>query len=164
MPEALVCPNCKAPLRIESTQVLTTCQYCGYQIKQTAAALAVSAPAAGPHLIERIGLAVKGARTVLEILAAGTTLPVEKRELLSTVSDNQETMTVTLVSGNSDKADENRPLAEIVFPVRQRAPRGVVKITLALRVGADGKVSLSLVEEGTDNRLERHDLSVAVAS
>jgi hypothetical protein len=57
-----------------------------------------------------------------------------------------------------------RPLASFPFPIRKRAPRGVPKIALTVRVAESGAMSLTLAEPGTDNVLDRDGIDVTVAS
>ena len=83
MAEALRCPNCQAPLKVEADQPLVVCTYCGHQIKQT-----VAMPSAGPRRVDfspealmRQGIDVaqlrrRGRRAVLIGVLVTTLLPI----------------------------------------------------------------------------------------
>ena len=48
------------------------------------------------------------------------------------------------------------------FPIQKRGPRGIIKIALTLRVSVSGQLSLSLIEQGTSNVLDRGGLAVLI--
>ncbi len=48
MPKAYTCPNCQAPLRADPRRASITCEYCGYDVKQTIAVPSVLRPPRQP--------------------------------------------------------------------------------------------------------------------
>ncbi len=89
-------------------------------------------------------------------LDANAALPIFRTETLSTQSDNQDGLTVKLsVQGDT-------PIVSLRFPIQQRASRGVPMIALTVRVSATGAMSLTLVEPGSDNILDRDGLTARV--
>jgi molecular chaperone DnaK (HSP70) len=57
-----------------------------------------------------------------------------------------------------------QPIASFSFPIQKRAPRGVPKISLTVRVSASGAMSVTLSEPGTTNVLDRDGMLVRVVS
>jgi molecular chaperone DnaK (HSP70) len=86
---------------------------------------------------------------------SGSALPMEQKITLSTNTDEQETLHVNLIQGET-------PLVTLEFPIRKRGPRGTVKIELTLRISSAGELSLSLIEAGTSNILDRGGLAVLI--
>ena len=106
------------------------------------------------QLAETIALAPTPARSI-PLLEAGATLPIERTETLTTSRDDQETLPLNIVQGTT-------PLTRLEFPIQKRGPRGIIKITLTLRVSLSGELSLSLIEQGTSNVLDRGGLAVLI--
>jgi molecular chaperone DnaK len=82
-------------------------------------------------------------------------LPIDKTELFTTARDNQETIRVHLVQGETS-------IVELEFPILARVPRGVPKISLTVRVSSAGELSLTFKEPETTNILDRGGLAVLI--
>src|SRR5271165_655197 len=150
------CPNCLAPLRLDAGR-MATCLYCGVQTWLDApGTVAPGAPvASGRRLAEEVAFVVPPSLKI-PFLSRDAALPIHRTETLSTSRDDQDKLDVHLVQGD-------HPVARFDFPLRQRVPRGVAKISLTVRVAATGAFSLTLSEQGTDNVLDRDGLSVVTA-
>jgi molecular chaperone DnaK (HSP70) len=137
------CENCLAPLPLDENALALACTYCSTMTKNES----------GSFLAETVAfLAVSGIR--IPFLEKGARLPIHKTELLSTSSDAQETLRVHIVQGETT-------VAQFVFPISTRAPRGVPKIGLTVRVSTTGELSLTLTE-GTTNIVDHGPHLVAV--
>ncbi len=88
-------------------------------------------------------------------LEKGARLPIHKTELVSTSRDAQETLPVHIVQGSTS-------VMKLEFPISTRAPRGVPKIGLTVRVSTAGELSLTLTEPETTNALDRGGARVLI--
>lgn len=154
MTEMIRCANCLAPLRLDTGPV-ATCTYCGAQTRIDAPReIAKPAVTSGTRLADTVSFAVSPTRSI-PLLAANSPLPIFHTDLLSTSRDNQETLEVNLVQGSD-------PIASFSFPIQQRAPRGVPKLSLTVRVATNGAFSVTISEPGTTNVLDRGAMAVRV--
>jgi hypothetical protein len=147
------CANCSGAVTFPPGHTMTTCEYCGYQLRLDGAS--DPAPAAGPALATSISIRATSGQT-FPLLTAGTSVPAQHTETLSTQSDNQESITIDLVYGAKD-------LAKVVFPLHARKPRGVVMVTLLLKVDGNGTLTAFVTEQGTTNTTKREGLQLALA-
>jgi len=150
---AIRCANCSGAVTFPPGEAITTCTYCGYQLRLDGPA--APAPASGPALATSIALRAASGMT-FPLLTAGTAVPAQHTETLSTQSDNQESITIDLVYGAKD-------LTKVVFPLRARKPRGTVMVTLLLKVDAAGALTAFVTEQGTTNTSKREGLSLELA-
>ncbi|HEY1957792.1 MAG TPA: Hsp70 family protein [Polyangiaceae bacterium] len=140
------CANCLAPLRLDAGPIVT-CAWCGAQTDLgTPAAVAKHGTKTGRRLEGDVAFVVTPTLRV-PFLQAGAALPIHCTETVSTSRDAQEELKVHMMQGE-------RELARFAFPIRQRAPRGVPKIALTVRVSESGAMSLTLAEPGTDNVMD----------
>lgn len=155
MTSMLRCANCLAPLRLDAGPI-ATCHYCGAQTRvDQPAEIATPPVTSGARLAEAIRF-VKGSFSI-PLLEANKPVPIFHTELLSTSTDNQEKLEVNLMQGND-------VVTSFAFPIQQRAPRGVPKISLTVRVSAAGAMSLTLSESGTTNVLDKGALTARVVA
>ena len=108
----------------------------------------------GERLAETVSFMTTSGMTI-PFLDKDATLPVFKTETLSTSTDEQATLQVHIVQGSTS-------VTRFEFPIEKRAPRGVAKIGLTVRVTTRGELSLSLIEAGTSNALDRGGLTVLI--
>jgi len=152
MNEIFRCANCLAPLRLDVGPV-ATCSYCRAQTA-IGAPQTFEKPAAtsGRRLADGVAFVVSPTFRI-PFLDANAPVPIFRTETLSTARDDQDVLEVKLVQGEAS-------LASFGFPIRKRAPRGVPKIALTVRVAESGAMSLTLAETGTDNVVDRDGMSV----
>jgi len=138
-------------------QSLTTCEYCGFQLQLEGASDAVPPPGpTGPSLATSIGVRLSPSMTI-PLLTAGTSVPAQHSETLSTQNDNQESITIDLVNGAKD-------LVKVVFPIHARKPRGTVRVQMLIKVDGAGSATLFVTEQGTTNTTKREGLRVELQS
>ena len=154
MPEIVRCPNCVAPLRLDAGPVVA-CRYCEAQCRLDAPGTVVAPRTPGQARLAEAVSFVTPTNTI-PWLEKGSALPIHKTQMLSTRTDDQDALHVNLVQG-TDK------LVELRFPIQKRAPRGVPKLTLTVRVATDGAMSVTVTEAGTTNALDRDQLRVRVS-
>ncbi len=154
MPDLVRCANCLAPLRLDVGPVVA-CAYCGAHTRLDAPATVSSPPiSTGVRLAETIAFVVKPTLKI-PFLKAGSAVPLFHTETLSTSRDDQDSLQVNLVEGES-------PIGSFAFPLEQRKPRGTVMVALTVRVSTTGAMSLTLTERATKNALDRDGFTVRV--
>jgi len=153
MPELVRCPNCIAPLRLD-TGPIATCAYCGAQSRlDTPGALVAPSVPGQTRLAETVSFVTP--TITIPWLEKDATLPLHRTETLSTQRDDQDALDVNLVQAG-------RPIAQFKFRIQKRGPRGVPKLALTVRVATDGAMSITVSEPGTTNVLDRDQLRVRV--
>jgi molecular chaperone DnaK len=77
-----------------------------------------------------------------KLIEQNTTVPTSKSHVFTTVKDNQTSVKILVLQGESDRAEENELLGEFVLTGLRRAPRGEVEIEVTFHISADGIVSV----------------------
>jgi molecular chaperone DnaK len=62
--------------------------------------------------------------------------------VFTTVKDNQTSVKILVLQGESDRAEENELLGEFILTGLRRAPRGEVEVEVTFAISADGIVSV----------------------
>ena len=153
MVEIVRCPNCIAPLRLDVGPI-ARCAYCGAQSRLDAPGVVVDSGTPGQTRLAETVSFVTPTMTI-PFLEKGQTLPIFRTETLSTRSDDQDVLDVNLVQASE-------PVVRFPFPIQKRGPRGVPKLALTVRVAADGAMSITVAEPGTNNIVDRDQLRVRV--
>jgi molecular chaperone DnaK (HSP70) len=115
-----------------------------------------------PRLLEALGIEVRDDKTA-HLIPYGARLPTSVSDTFSTATDDQPTVQIHLMVGNSERAPENRSLLRITHPIHARAPTGIPKLQLTLTITAEGRLGVRMEELGTSNVFEREGLLVAVS-
>ncbi|MBI5479807.1 MAG: molecular chaperone DnaK [Deltaproteobacteria bacterium] len=77
------------------------------------------------------------------LIEQNTTVPCSKSHIFTTVRDNQTSVRILVLQGESDRAEENELLGEFILTGLRKAPRGEVEIEVNFEISADGIVSVS---------------------
>jgi len=77
-----------------------------------------------------------------KLIEQNTTVPTSKSHVFTTVKDNQTSVKILVLQGESDRAEENELLGEFVLTGLRRAPRGEVEVEVTFHISADGIVSV----------------------
>jgi molecular chaperone DnaK len=77
------------------------------------------------------------------IIPRNTTVPTNQTHLFTTVQDNQTSVRIAVLQGESDKATDNELLGEFVLAGIRAARRGEVAIEITFDISADGIVGVS---------------------
>ena len=76
------------------------------------------------------------------LIEQNTTVPTSKSHVFTTVKDNQTSVKILVLQGESDRAEENELLGEFALTGLRRAQRGEVEIEVTFHISADGIVSV----------------------
>ena len=76
------------------------------------------------------------------LIEQNTTVPTSKSHVFTTVKDNQTSVKILVLQGESDRAEENELLGEFVLTGLRSARRGEVEIEVTFHISADGIVSV----------------------
>ncbi len=90
-----------------------------------------------------------------ELIGQNTTVPTSATHTFTTVRDDQTSVKILVLQGESDDAAKNELLGEFVLSGLHRAPRGHVQIEVTFAISADGIVSVSAkdVETGREQSI-----------
>jgi molecular chaperone DnaK len=86
------------------------------------------------------------------VIPKNTTVPTSQTHLFNTVQDNQTTVRIAVMQGESEKAIENQLLGEFVLDGIRPARRGEVQIEVTFDISADGIVGVSARDVDTGQR------------
>ncbi len=89
-----------------------------------------------------LGIEVEG-RRFAKLIPKNTTIPAQKVQMVSTVSDNQRVVKIHVLQGESGLASENVSLGEFELVGLAPAARGVPRIEVTFAIDASGIVSVS---------------------
>ncbi|HUQ07567.1 MAG TPA: molecular chaperone DnaK [Kofleriaceae bacterium] len=89
-----------------------------------------------------------------KLIPRNTTVPCRATEIFSTAVDNQAFVNVAVFQGEREMAADNKSLAQFELSGIPPAPRGVPKIEVAFDLDADGLLTVSARDMGT-NREQR---------
>ncbi len=78
-----------------------------------------------------------------KLIEQNSTVPTSKSHIFTTVKDNQTSVKILVLQGESERAEENELLGEFVLTGLRRAPKGEVEIEVTFEISADGIVSVS---------------------
>ncbi len=84
------------------------------------------------------------------LIGRNTALPASATEIFSTTIDNQPFVNVHVLQGEREMAEDNKSLAQFELTGIPPAPRGVPKIEVAFDIDADGVLSVSARDHGTN--------------
>ncbi len=80
------------------------------------------------------------------LIEANSTIPTSENHIFTTVRDNQTSVKIVVLQGESDDAEENELLGEFVLSGLRSAPAGEVEIDVEFSISADGIVSVSATD------------------
>ncbi len=92
-----------------------------------------------PH---SLGIMVHGGRFSV-LIQQNTTVPTSKSHIFTTVRDNQTSVKILVLQGESQLAKENELLGEFILTGLRPAPKAEVEIEVTFDINADGIVSVS---------------------
>ncbi|KPK82459.1 MAG: molecular chaperone DnaK [Phycisphaerae bacterium SM23_33] len=83
------------------------------------------------------------------LIQRNTTIPTEKKEIFSTAADNQTEVTIHVLQGEREFAQDNRTLGRFNLTGIPPAPRGVPQVEVAFNIDANGILSVSAKDMAT---------------
>ncbi len=97
---------------------------------------------------QSLGVAIAGGY-VRRLIPKNTTVPTSVTEVFNTSRDQQETVKIMVLQGESDVAHHNELLGEFVLTGLRKAPRGEVEIDVKFEINSEGIVSVSASDKET---------------
>ena len=83
------------------------------------------------------------------LIERNTTIPTRKSEVFSTAQDNQTAVTIHVLQGEREMANQNRTLGRFELVGIPPAPRGVPQVEVAFDIDANGIAHVSAKDLGT---------------
>src|SRR6056297_431473 len=84
------------------------------------------------------------------LIDRNTTIPTNKSQIFSTAEDNQSAVTIRVFQGEREMASDNKMLGQFNLENIPPAPRGIPQIEVTFDIDANGIVSVSAKDKGTN--------------
>ena len=84
-----------------------------------------------------------------KLIDKNTTIPTSKKETFSTAADNQTSVTIHVLQGEREFANDNRTLARFDLTGIPSSPRGVPQIEVEFNIDANGILNVTATDKAT---------------
>ena len=96
-----------------------------------------------------LGIETLGGVTT-KLIERNTTIPTRKSEVFSTASDNQPSVEINVLQGEREMSKDNRSLGQFHLDGIPPAPRGLPQVEVTFDIDANGIISVSAKDKGTN--------------
>ncbi len=97
-----------------------------------------------------LGIETKGG-VMTRLIERNTTIPTRKAEVFTTADDNQPSVEIHVLQGESEMATYNKTLGKFQLVGIPPAPRGMPQIEVSFDIDANGIINVSAKDLGTGN-------------
>jgi molecular chaperone DnaK len=97
-----------------------------------------------------LGIETKGG-VFTRLIERNTTIPTRKSEVFSTAEDNQPSVEIHVLQGESEMAGFNKTLGKFQLVGIPPAPRGMPQIEVSFDIDANGIIHVTATDRGTGN-------------
>src|SRR5579862_6185169 len=97
-----------------------------------------------------LGIETKGG-VMTKLIERNTTIPTKKAEIFTTAEDNQPSVEVHVLQGESEMATYNKTLGKFQMVGIPPAPRGMPQVEVTFDIDANGIINVSAKDLGTGN-------------
>src|SRR5213594_3706977 len=97
-----------------------------------------------------LGIETKGG-VFTKLIDRNTTIPTRKSEVFSTAEDNQPSVEVHVLQGESEMAGFNKTLGKFQLVGIPPSPRGLPQIEVSFDIDANGIIHVTATDKGTGN-------------
>jgi len=97
-----------------------------------------------------LGIETKGG-VFTKLIDRNTTIPTKKSEVFTTAEDNQPSVEIHVLQGESEMATFNKTLGKFQLVGIPPAPRGMPQVEVAFDIDANGIINVSAKDLGTGN-------------
>ncbi len=98
-----------------------------------------------------LGIETQG-KVMTKLIEKNTTIPTSKKETFSTAADNQSEVTIHVLQGEREFAQDNRTLGQFNLSGIAPAPRGVPQIEVEFALDANGILTVEATDKGTGKK------------
>ncbi len=98
-----------------------------------------------------LGIETKGG-VFTKLIERNTTIPTKKSEVFTTAEDNQPSVEVHVLQGESEMATYNKTLGKFQLVGIPPAPRGMPQVEVSFDIDANGIINVSAKDLGTGNQ------------
>lgn len=95
-----------------------------------------------------LGVETKGDRFT-KLIDKNSTIPIKKSKIFTTITDNQNTVTIHVLQGEREVASQNKSLGYFNLVGISPAPKGIPQIEVSFEIDANGIVKVSALDKQT---------------